>query len=356
MFTENPWRHSKPLRAAPRGRRTPPAAPVEADTSPVAVEHSWIKFKVVNNDDGAPLSGILLKVTQPNGRRFDFTTRPDGVVEVDEIDAGACGVTCDLTDARITDTYDFVAVANERVEPDDASTATPTIRMDRAVRIAQIEPHKVASGETLESLAQGAGMTWQQLALFNFGTQIPSEINEFLRDQVGCTQRTTDGNNYRFDDADDPGIVFIPAVWQQADLATDQQHIIRVKAFGGLQLCIRLACDPAAAESMDDRFVLTSTDGTYREEKTVSDDERPGDDYVDLHFSGLKSDASYTLQVFESEGAAPVTIFENVPYARLAGLSPHTAESRDEDLVLEAADAEFAEDAPEDGAADAGEA
>ncbi|TWT43971.1 hypothetical protein RAS1_03750 [Phycisphaerae bacterium RAS1] len=306
----------------------------------------------MDNDTGAPRGGVGLKITQPNGMQFEFTTRPDGAVEVHEIDQGTCNVTSDLTDSRISDTYDFVAVAPERVEPDDAGVATPRVRVSRGVRIAAIEAHKVASGETLASLAQGAGMTWQQLALFNFGTQIPHEINEYLRDQVGCTKMTADGANYRFDDSDDPGIIFIPTVWQETGLATEQEHVVRVKAFGGLQLCVRLACDPAAAESMDDKFVLASADGSYREEKTVKDDQRPGDHYVDLRYTGLKADASYTLQVIQSNGAAPVTVFENVPYARLAGLSRSAPEARDEGLVLSNVDAEFAEDEP-DAAGDA---
>ncbi|TWT46035.1 hypothetical protein RAS1_24800 [Phycisphaerae bacterium RAS1] len=239
-------RLSRPLRVAPRGRRTP-LAPVLADTPPKPnPEKSWIKIKVVDDATGAGIPGVTLKVTQPNGMTFDFTTRADGVIEVHEIDPGKCRLVSTLDNGRLADTFDQVLPPHEP-KPDEkpdpffdklmaelAETAKAnTVPTGTGVRINLIEIHKVSSGETLESLALNAGLTWQRLAEFNFGTSIPDEINEHLRDDVGCTKKTPDGFNYKFDDSDTPGIIFIPApTWTKEELATDQEHVIRVHSLG----------------------------------------------------------------------------------------------------------------------------
>ena len=78
-----------------------------------------------------------------------------------------------------------------------------------------VEEHSVATGETLAGIAAGAGMSWKELAEFNWGTSQPKEINRFLRDVVGCTKMTANRKNYVFDDFDDPGIVLVPVEWKE---------------------------------------------------------------------------------------------------------------------------------------------
>jgi hypothetical protein len=95
-------------------------------------------------------------------------------------------------------------------------------------RIAEIEEHKVKTGESIKSLADANGLRWQELAKFNWGTDVPDEINKHLRDEVGCTKKTRDGYNYMFDDLDDPGIMYIPKQWSEDGLQTDKTHTIRV--------------------------------------------------------------------------------------------------------------------------------
>ncbi|TWT43969.1 Outer membrane lipoprotein Omp16 precursor [Phycisphaerae bacterium RAS1] len=268
-------RDFRQLRAAPAGRRTPPPPPPQPDLPPPARELAWIKIKVVDDATSRPLSGVVLKVTQPNGRQFDFTTRPDGAVEVHEIDQGTCDVTCDLSEATLADTFDFETTGPAATDADDSdSTAEPganaagaaadtpdaepdvTVPIIPGTHVAEIEAHRVASGETLESLAQGAGTTWQRLAIFNFNTAVPDAINRHLREDVGCTRRTADGANYQFDDSDDPGIVFVPTAWRQAGLATEQEHVIRVRSVGyrgpRLHECI---CIPGICFDFDRSFV-----------------------------------------------------------------------------------------------------
>ena len=66
------------------------------------------------------------------------------------------------------------------------------------------------AGESLESIASERGLSWQELANFNCGSSEARQINQYLREVVGCTRLTPDGKSYIFDDSDDPGIVLIP--------------------------------------------------------------------------------------------------------------------------------------------------
>ncbi len=96
-------------------------------------------------------------------------------------------------------------------------------------RVVLVTRHKVKTGESLDSIAKANGLTWQQLAEFNWGTSVPEEINGFLRIQVGCTRKTADGKNYIFDSSDDPGIVNIPHPWKESGLPVDKTYTVRLR-------------------------------------------------------------------------------------------------------------------------------
>lgn len=70
--------------------------------------------------------------------------------------------------------------------------------------------YKVKTGDSIAGLAQSIGITWQELARYNWGTDVPSRINIHLRDDVGCTKKTASGLNYVFTSDDSPGIVYLP--------------------------------------------------------------------------------------------------------------------------------------------------
>lgn len=83
---------------------------------------------------------------------------------------------------------------------------------------------------------------------------------------------------------------------------------------------VRLDIDPADARSADDKFTLKSTDDAWSQTKTVKDDVEAGDQAVDLHFTGLPKNLSYSLEVDLGQEGGPELVFENVPYTELAGL------------------------------------
>ncbi len=101
---------------------------------------------------------------------------------------------------------------------------------------------------------------------------------------------------------------------------TEQRHRFRKKS--SLGVVIRLDLDPNDASTHDGRFILESTDGAYHVEKTIQDDLIPGDQYVDLHYVGLRKEKSYRFKVIAEPGADPSIIFDNVTYAKLSDLSP----------------------------------
>ncbi|MEM7410733.1 MAG: LysM domain-containing protein [Myxococcota bacterium] len=96
---------------------------------------------------------------------------------------------------------------------------------------AQAQTHKVQAGETLQSLATGAGLSVEQLAIFNWGVSSPWEINECLYTYVGCRTLAADGVNFEFDGTESPGTLEIPGLFQpQSGMAVDKTYTVRVKA------------------------------------------------------------------------------------------------------------------------------
>src|SRR4029077_19303949 len=73
--------------------------------------------------------------------------------------------------------------------------------------------HRVKSGDTPASIAAHAGLSWDDIAQFNWETSDPEALQSSFRDQVGCTRKTPDGKKFLFDDADDPGVIMIPRPW-----------------------------------------------------------------------------------------------------------------------------------------------
>ena len=189
-------------------------------------------IRVVIDGDDTPVCGITLRIALPDGTEETHTTDQDGVVLINDLDTpGACSVGCDIKGARLPRTYDFVAMGEAQVLPPE-SQQQPFSGCDKPPGgriIAEIEEHKVKTGETLATLAQGNGMTWQQLAIFNWETCVLDQVDEHLRDDVGCKKRTRDSRSYVFDASDDPGIVYIPKPWARSGLPTDVVHTVRVR-------------------------------------------------------------------------------------------------------------------------------
>jgi hypothetical protein len=82
-------------------------------------------------------------------------------------------------------------------------------------------------------------------------------------------------------------------------------------------LNVRIGINPALAESEDDTFTLSSSDGKYKKTLTIKDDKVAGDEFVDLVFENLKISASYTLEVNPGKEGSPYNVFEDIPFQEL---------------------------------------
>jgi LysM domain-containing protein len=185
-----------------------------------------IRLTFLREADRSPLANVAVRLELPDGSTRDLASDANGIVEVDGLRPGTCRASSPLKDARLATTSPFASLEDA---PLPAAASSSALGGDRLV-VARIEEHKVKKGESIDSLAKANGLTWQELSKFNWGTSVPDEINEHLRDEVGCTKRTADGYNYMFDESDDPGIVFIPTVWRAEGLATGRDHVVLVRA------------------------------------------------------------------------------------------------------------------------------
>ena len=71
-------------------------------------------------------------------------------------------------------------------------------------------PHKIKNGDSWNTLAKLHDMEVWELIYENFKTRNPSEINWYLKNFVGCVDKTTDGHNWIFSENAKPGIVYVP--------------------------------------------------------------------------------------------------------------------------------------------------
>ena len=83
------------------------------------------------------------------------------------------------------------------------------------------------------------------------------------------------------------------------------------------KLWVRIDISPAQAGK--DKFILTSSDGSFTASKTAADDKVPNDESIDLLFDEVDSSLKYTLKVTSEDGSS-TTVFENVAYSKLAAL------------------------------------
>ena len=100
-------------------------------------------------------------------------------------------------------------------------------------KAASAEKYKAKENDTLQSVAAKYAhiKDWKVLALFNFGTDVPREVNRALVETMGCSKI----------DAADPGKtvlkphpdltaeILIPKPWKKDGLALNKQHKIKLK-------------------------------------------------------------------------------------------------------------------------------
>jgi len=93
-------------------------------------------------------------------------------------------------------------MANER-EPDDPLAADFEPE-------GFVEKHRVSDGEDWASVAAQYNVNVKDLIYFNFHTNVPEEVNWYLRRNVGCNVSNDGDLNWAFSSSADPGLIYIP--------------------------------------------------------------------------------------------------------------------------------------------------
>lgn len=187
-----------------------------------------IRIFAVLDRSWQPLAGISLEITGPDGIPAPRITDSDGAAELEDLPPGSCRVAGEFDGATLATCFEVVGIEPGRppAASDDGEDPAALARRKHALSLRR---HRVATGETLASVAEDHGTTWQELARFNFGTTDPKQINRALRNQVGCRRRSADGANYLFSDDDDPGQLFIPEPWDTGGLRTESTYTVRLQ-------------------------------------------------------------------------------------------------------------------------------
>ncbi|MBN1961243.1 MAG: hypothetical protein JW841_09865 [Deltaproteobacteria bacterium] len=188
--------------------------------------NEWIELQVVWDDSGEPVCGLPVVVQPSRSSNVIRQTDNDGRIRLDTVPVGAAEVRCSFDDTSRDECVSFIGMGSV-LRPDEEKQQAPTRKDVRPKAIVAAAKHKVSTGETLELLARGVNLTWQKLAKFNFNTEEPKKINQHFKNDIGCRRKTSDSQNYIFDDSDKPGIMILPKKWTQK-IATSQCHVIRV--------------------------------------------------------------------------------------------------------------------------------
>lgn len=121
------------------------------------------------------------------------------------------------------------------------------------------------------------------------------------------------------------------------------------------ELYIRIPINPNLAESLDDKFKLTSSDGKYEQVFTVKDDKFDGDEFVDLYFQNLKYSQKYTLEIDSGSEGNPYKLFEDLSfqdifdyYSELEENDELEEEEIEDEKLPEMSDSEWEDDGEEE--------
>ncbi|OGT27598.1 MAG: hypothetical protein A2Z17_03665 [Gammaproteobacteria bacterium RBG_16_66_13] len=194
--------------------------------------------KVVDGATGEPIPGVKLELQLVDGSKCDLVSGSDGTVEVPDVVPGHHTLSGAIGGLTMKNALELVSVGDSpgsasgggassisgkttRAPPTGAASATP-------YRVVGIERYKVKRGDTLAKIAAKNDLDRAMLAYFNWGVYSPSEVEEKLRDEVGCTQKDPNGR-YVLTDEDEPGIIFIPKPWRAGALGVGREHVVRVR-------------------------------------------------------------------------------------------------------------------------------
>jgi hypothetical protein len=313
--------------------KEPEEAPPPVDSTPAV-----FKLQVVLDKDGAPVKGLSLGLKTQVEKAFrDFTTNGQGRIVVEHTLKAPHEVRSDMTDARLDECAVVVGMGDSRIEQDDESESETSAESGESgaeapeeappIRhIVQLNEYKVRNGDTPDSIAARMGLKWPFIALFNWGTLVPTEIHRHLVLEVGYAG---DAKDVTFTGKEEPGILRIPRQFMKDGLMTDEENVLRVKLAVERRLAFVLQCDPKAPHAQNDVLILETADGTWRHELPVAGLEEVRHHWVravfPLPLGGTR--ARFNLIKDPKDNEKPLYIFRDQSYGDLSDArAEHVAE------------------------------
>jgi hypothetical protein len=205
-----------------------PAGTVDGSPAATAAQGGtcWFELRVVDELTGNPVGGVELTVKLPNGITDKFRTQPDGALKIGDIPPGTVDISCSVEGARLNQTLHFMKSSPVAPPPGGPGVKAPPAGC-RILNIrAELGPERV----TLKQIAGFRGLDWKTLALFNFGTCVPSAVNRALKSRVGCRTYAPDRVNYMLTGKEEPGVIFVPEAWSLGGLKVDEVHVVQVRS------------------------------------------------------------------------------------------------------------------------------
>jgi outer membrane protein OmpA-like peptidoglycan-associated protein len=205
-----------------------------------AQKKTTFSAKVVDDATGEPIAGVKLELRLVDGSTLKVASGSDGSVEVLDVEPGSHTLSGSIGGTTKPSALEFVSVGESSSAgttsedaPKAPGKATKRPAADQSASppsfsLVAVERYKVKKGDALEKIAAKNDLDRAMLAYFNWGVYSPREVEEKLRDQVGCTEKDENGR-YVLADEDEPGIIFIPKPWRAAGLEAGKQHTVRVK-------------------------------------------------------------------------------------------------------------------------------
>ncbi len=226
-FVARAWaRGEYRLYGAPRPEaKEPEKEPV--DVAPPVInrvrEKSFLSVRLVVDATDDPVSDVQLIAEFPNRSKKEAKTDRGGRIDVDFEGYGPATLLTSIKDAKQGESLVYVRTAatpsHGAKDPGDAElTGKPLVN---------IVKYRVRTGDTLEAIAKGYGITKDDLVMFNFGTTDEDEVDQRLFYEVGCRRRRAD-QRVVMDSTDQPGIIYVPKPLRLPGLALNTLHIVRV--------------------------------------------------------------------------------------------------------------------------------
>lgn len=188
---------------------------------PVKVK-ATLEVKFVYDQADKGVGGLEFKVRPPDGPEQKLKTDGNGVLKVRDITPGYVEIWSDVKDARLETTVTMRAEGE-----------TPTVDFTKdyetkkaAKHLLRVDALRVHEGDGFKSLAEECDVTWEALALFNFGTDDEKKVKKALEDEVGCLA-AKGLDEVKFSDFDSPGLLYLPTPWK-ASFHTSQTPVIRL--------------------------------------------------------------------------------------------------------------------------------